>query len=75
MSHNVETEYCVPCGQIERAADKQRSILERFGRRIDGIQLGSGESGVFTTRVGDEIFTKQEGLDFDRIVFDVAARI
>ena len=42
MSANVEIEYCVPCGHLNRAIDTQRIILERFGRQVDGVRLKTG---------------------------------
>jgi selenoprotein W-related protein len=62
VSTEVEIEYCVPCGHLNRAIDTQRLILERFGRRIDGVRLKTGHGGVFTIRVdGKQIYHKNQG--------------
>lgn len=57
MSTNVEIEYCVPCGHLNRAVDTQQAILEHFGREIDGVRLKTGHGGVFTIRVDGEQIT------------------
>lgn len=75
MSTNVEIEYCVPCGHLERAVDTQRSILEHFGRQIDGVKLKTGQGGVFTIRVdGEEIHDKSQEFDLDRVIAEIEAR-
>lgn len=76
MSTQVEIEYCVPCGHLERAIDTQRSILEHFGRKIDGVALKTGEGGVFTIRAdGEEIYDNSQTFDLDRLVADLESRI
>lgn len=76
MSAQVEIEYCVPCGHLNRAIDTQRSILEHFGRKIEGVKLKTGHGGVFTIRVDDdEIYAKGEGFDLDRIIDDIDTRV
>lgn len=75
MSTNVEIEYCVPCGHLNRAIDTQRAILERFGRDIDGVRLKTGHGGIFTIRVdGDEIYDNTQGYDLGRIIGDIEQR-
>jgi selenoprotein W-related protein len=75
MSANVEIEYCVPCGHLNRAIDTQRVILEHFGRQVDGVRLKTGHGGVFTIRVDDEqIYDKTKGYDIDHIIADIATR-
>lgn len=75
MSTNVEIEYCVPCGHLNRAIDAQRVILEHFGRKVDGVRLKTGHSGVFTIRVDDEqIYDRTKGFDIDGIIADIESR-
>lgn len=75
MSANVEIEYCVPCGHLNRAIDTQRAILEHFGRDIDGVRLKTGHGGIFTIRVDDEeIYENTMGFDLDQIIADIEKR-
>ena len=72
MSANVEIEYCVPCGHLDRAIDTQRTILEHFGRDIDGVRLKTGHGGIFTIRVdGEEIYENTMGFELDQIITDI----
>lgn len=76
MSANIEIEYCVPCGHLNRAIDTQRAILEAFGRDVDGVRLKTGHGGVFTIRVDDhQIYDNTHGFDLDTIISDIQARI
>ncbi len=76
MSHTVEIEYCVPCGHLDRAIDTERAILEKFGRRLDGVHLKTGEAGVFTIRVnGEQIHDRSQGYDLGRIIADIEERV
>lgn len=76
MSATVEVEYCVPCGHLDRAIHTQRAILERFGRRVDGVLLKTGHGGVFTIRVdGEQIFDKTDGYQLERIIADIEQRL
>lgn len=76
MSTQVEIEYCVPCGHLDRAIETQRSILEHFGRRIEGVALKTGEGGVFTIRAdGEEIYDNSQGLDLARLFADLESRV
>jgi len=73
---DVEIEYCVPCGHLTRAIDTQRHLLEKFGQRLDGVRLKTGEGGVFTIRVGgEEIYDNTQKLDLGAIVDAVATRL
>lgn len=75
MSTRVEIEYCVPCGHLERAIETQRSILEHFGRRIEGVALKTGEGGVFTIRAdGEEIYDNSQAFDLDQLFADLESR-
>ncbi len=72
----VEIQYCVPCGHLPRALDIQKSILERFGQKLDGVKLKTGDSGVFKINVeGDEIYSKPADFDLDAILSTIEARL
>lgn len=76
MSKTIEIEYCVPCGHLERAIDTQRSILDHFGRRVEGVRLKTGQGGVFTIRVDDqEIYDNTKSFDLDGIIDEIEARV
>lgn len=75
MSTQVEIEYCVPCGHLDRAIDTQKSILEHFGRDIDGVKLKTGQGGIFTIRVDEEeIYDNSEDFDLSRIIGEIETR-
>jgi selenoprotein W-related protein len=66
MSTDVEVEYCVPCGHLERAIDTQRVILSEFGQKLRSVALVTGDKGVFKIRVnGEQIFDKKAGDAYD----------
>jgi len=71
---DVEIEYCVPCGHLDRAQQLQGALLEEFGQRLDGVRLDTGDSGVFEVRVdGETVFDiDEESYDTDSIVERVA---
>jgi len=76
VSANIEIEYCVPCGHLDRAIDTQRVILETFGQEVDGVRLKTGHGGVFTIRVDDQqIYDTTQGFDLGTIISDIEARI
>lgn len=71
----VQIEYCVPCGHLPRAMDVQKSILERFGQRVEGVKLKTGEAGVFVISVGDEvIYRKPEEFELDSVLSEIEQR-
>ncbi|MBX3140377.1 MAG: Rdx family protein [Trueperaceae bacterium] len=71
----VQIQYCVPCGHLPRALDVQKSILERFGQRIEGVMLKTGSGGVFTIDVdGERIYTKPDEFELDAIMQSIEAR-
>ncbi len=75
MSTQVEIEYCVPCGHLNRAIDTQKSILEHFGRDIEGVKLKTGQGGIFTIRVdGEEIYDNSQGFELDKIIGEIESR-
>lgn len=66
MPPDVEVEYCVPCGHLERAIDTQRVILNEFGQKLRSVALVTGDKGVFKIRVdGEQIFDKKNGDAYD----------
>ena len=72
----VEIQYCVPCGHLPRALDIQKSILEHFGQKVDGVKLKTGDAGIFKIRVGDdEIYSKPAEFDLGEVVKEIEARL
>ncbi|WP_178916645.1 SelT/SelW/SelH family protein [Natronomonas gomsonensis] len=62
---DVEIEYCVPCGFLNRASDLSEHLLSTFGADLDSVALVTGDHGVFEVRVdGEAVFRKAED-DFD----------
>ena len=74
---DVEIEYCVPCGHLDRALEMAGVLLREFGGGLDGVRLRTGSGGVFKIRVdGEEIFDAQrDGWDPDSVRDDVARRL
>lgn len=76
MPVDVEVEYCVPCGHLDKAMDTQRVILSEFGQRVRSVALVTGDKGVFKIRVnGDEIFDKSQGFDEAKILASIEERV
>jgi len=61
----IEIEYCVPCGFLERAEKIQHALLEQFGGRLDRVALVTGDHGVLTVAVDDEIVWDKAEDDYD----------
>ena len=59
----VNIEYCVPCGLLEPAVKTQESILEEFGRDLDGVRLQPGHGGVFKVYAVDELVWNKDDHD------------
>jgi selenoprotein W-related protein len=75
MPIDVEVEYCVPCGHLERAIDTQRVILGEFGQQLRSVALVTGDKGVFKIRVnGEQIFDKKSGDAYDEATILAAIR-
>jgi selenoprotein W-related protein len=75
---DVEIEYCVPCGFLDRASDLQYLLLRTFGDSLDRVSLRTGDDGVFRVRMGDElVYDKFRDGDYDpdEVVRDVRARL
>ena len=59
----VNVEYCVPCGLLDPAVETQESLLEEFGRDLDGVRLQPGHDGVFKVRADDELVWNKDDHD------------
>ena len=63
---NVDIEYCVPCGFLDRAESVQHALLTTLGEDLDSVALVTGEKGVFRVSVdGETIYDKDEDGDYD----------
>lgn len=75
---DVEIEYCVPCGFLDRASDLQYLLLRTFGQQLDQVSLCTGDDGVFRVSVGEEVVYdkfEDERYDPDEVVREVRARL
>ncbi|WP_276302406.1 SelT/SelW/SelH family protein [Halorussus lipolyticus] len=74
---DVEIEYCVPCGMLDRAQDLQHALLSEYGERLDSVALVTGDSGVFKVRAdGEQVFDKEsDDYDVDAIVESVGEKV
>ena len=74
---NIEIEYCVPCGMLDRAQDVQHALLSEYGERLDSVALVTGDSGVFKVRAdGEQVFDKDDDdYDVDTIVESVGQKV
>jgi len=61
----VEIEYCVPCGFLNRATDLAEALLSTLGEDADRVSLVTGDHGVFQVRVDDELVFDKETDDYD----------
>ena len=73
----VEIEYCVPCGMLDRAQTLEAALLERFGQRLDRVSLVTGDDGVYEVRAdGETVYDKSDDeYDVDAIVDRVGERV
>ena len=73
----VEIEYCVPCGHLERAIELERMLLGELGARLAAVQLRTGSGGVFKVRVDGEMVldAQRDGWDPDRVRDEVSSRL
>lgn len=72
----VEIQYCVPCGHLPRALDIQKSLLEHFGQKLEGVTLKTGDSGIFTIDVnGERIYARPDEFDLDAVTKQVSDRL
>lgn len=73
---NVQIQYCVPCGHLNRAIDIQKSLLEHFGQKLAGVKLKPGDSGIFEILVNDDkIYDKADAFDLDAIIGGIEERL
>ena len=74
---DVEIEYCVPCGFLNRAVDLAETLLSTFGADADSVSLVTGDHGVFEVRVdGAVVFDKADDeYDVDEITRRVRAEL
>jgi len=74
---DVEIEYCVPCGHLERAIETQRTLLMEFGRGLDAVTLRTGDGGVFVVSIdGETVFdAREEGYDVAEITAAARERV
>jgi selenoprotein W-related protein len=73
----VEIEYCVPCGYLDRAVDLQRAVLTSFGQSVDRVALVTGDHGVLQVRVDSEVVwdNADDEYDVDAVVRRVKAAL
>ncbi|WP_254274044.1 SelT/SelW/SelH family protein [Haloarcula marina] len=73
----VEIEYCVPCGFLDRALAVERAILNGLEGELDKVSLVMGSHGVFRVTVdGEAVYDKDEDdYDVDDIVRAVRASL
>lgn len=74
---DVEIEYCVPCGYLDRAVSVQRALLTAFGERLDTVTLRTGDHGVFRVTVdGNTVFDiADDEFDVDGIVRETRTHV
>jgi selenoprotein W-related protein len=70
---DVEIEYCVPCGFLNRATDLAEALLSTLGQDVDRVALVTGDHGVFRVRVGDDLVFDKETDEYD--VDDITRRV
>ena len=59
----VNIEYCVPCGLREYAVETQETLLDEFGRDLDGVRLQPGHGGVFRVHADDDLIWDKDEHD------------
>ncbi|MDX1658629.1 MAG: Rdx family protein [Nitriliruptorales bacterium] len=73
----VEIEYCVPCGHLNRAIDTQRELLDTYGQDLEAVSLKTGDGGVFKVRIDDELVmdAQEDGYDLQTIHNEIKERL
>lgn len=73
----IEVEYCVQCGLLDKAIEVERALLSQFGDSLEAVRLKTGAGGVFKVRVDeDEILDgKRDSYDLDAIRSEVRDRL
>lgn len=66
---DIEIEYCVPCGHLDRAIRTQKDLLDTYGNLLDTVALRTGSGGVFKIRIDGTLVwdAKTDGYDPDAI--------
>lgn len=66
---DIEIEYCVPCGHLDRAVRTQKELLEAYGNQLDTVALRTGSGGVFKIDIdGTQVWDAQtDGYDLEAI--------
>lgn len=73
---NIEIEYCVPCGYLDKATEAQKTILSTFGEQVSQVALKPGNKGVYTFRAnGEVIYTKPDEFRIEDIVDTIKERL
>ncbi len=74
---DVEIEYCVPCGHLDRAQRTAHRLLDTHGRGLETVTLRTGDGGVFIVRAdGDQVWdASDDGYDLDAITERIAQRL
>lgn len=73
---NIEIEYCVPCGYLDKASEAQKTILSTFGEKIESVSLKPGNKGVYTFRAdGEVIYSKPDEFRIESIVDTIKERL
>lgn len=74
---DIEIEYCVACGHLDRAIRTQKQLLEAYGNRLDTVALRTGSGGVFRIDIdGDPVWDAQsDGYDLHAISTEVERRL
>ena len=62
---DVEIEYCVPCGFLDRAETIQHALLQQFGERLVRVALVTGDHGVLTVAVDGELVWDKSDDEYD----------
>jgi selenoprotein W-related protein len=73
----LEIEYCVACGFLDKAVEVQRERLAAYGRQLEGVSLRPSEGGVFKVRLDGEVVldAQQDGFDLDRVDKELKERL
>lgn len=62
---DVEIEYCVPCGFLERTETIQHQLLQQFDERIDSAALVTGDKGVLRVRADGDVVWDNADDEYD----------
>ena len=73
----VEIEYCVPCGHLNRAIATQRELLDTYGQDLEAVSLKTGDGGVFKLRIDGELVmdAQEDGYDLQTVHNEIKERL